>query len=229
MDHDHQLSRVKKYKKRRSVMRSIMIFSFIGVVLLFGLILMFLFTNAEDPNTSNNPSDVEEASADDNQSEQEISTSDDLTEESINDDSEDEQTDDSVDPDDETEGEQEQTDQSTDNESADVNVVTSDDPNVIEALEGEWQPVGTTQEEPHTVKFDQESIDWQEMVTAIESVVNIDDLLIHWLGNGGEQKAIATVSNPDHSEIYRVFLSWVPHEGWQPTRLEQLRRVEIIK
>ncbi|HLS07031.1 MAG TPA: DUF1510 family protein [Bacillota bacterium] len=230
MDHDHQLSRVKKYQKRRSVMRSITIFSILGVLLLFGLIFMLFWGNDEEPDALNDPSGVEESLASEDQLEQEASDhDDDVTEASVSDDSESEQADDSVDPNEHTEGEKEQTEQMVDNQSVEVNAVSTDDPNVIEALEGEWQPVGTTQEEPHTVQFNQESVDWKEMVTAIETVVSIDDMLIHWIGNGGDQKAIATVSTPDHSEIYRVFLSWVPHKGWQPTRLEQLERVEIIK
>lgn len=43
-----------------------------------------------------------------------------------------------------------------------------------------------------------------------------------WIENGGDQKVIATVSDTAETEVFRVFLSWVDNEGWQPTKVEIL-------
>src|SRR5690625_148666 len=45
MSNDHQLSRVSKYKKRRSVKRSIITLSLLGTIILFGLFISFISGN----------------------------------------------------------------------------------------------------------------------------------------------------------------------------------------
>lgn len=107
--------------------------------------------------------------------------------------------------------------------------VSSEDPNVIVAYEADWPPVGTSQSEPHDAQYEVDTVDWQEMVQAIEFVTPLDDMIIHWIGNDGPDKAIATVSTEKWDEIYRVYLSWVKHEGWQPTRIEELEWLQIRK
>lgn len=107
--------------------------------------------------------------------------------------------------------------------------VNAEDPNVIEAYEADWPPVGTSQKEPHEATYEVDTVDWQEMVQAIELVTPLDDMIIHWIGNDGPGKAIATVSTEKWDEIYRIYLSWVKHEGWKPTRIEQLEWLQIIK
>lgn len=56
------------------------------------------------------------------------------------------------------------------------------------------------------------------MVTGIPE----DNMIEWWVGNGGDQKVVATVSDREETETYRVYLSWVDNEGWQPTKLETL-------
>lgn len=217
MDRDSHLSRVKKYKKRRSVKRSIIALSIVGFILLFSVIVMTFTAETDDQakENENRNTDSEEQ----------------LVEDDLNNDEVHQMIDDQESTDEEQTGDQK--DESdhiqVNNHLVEPKDVPSDDPNVIVAKEGEWQPIGTIQEEPHVVTFEKDSIDWQEMVAAIESVVNIDDMVIHWLGNGGEQKAVGTVSNQDKTENYRVYISWVMNEGWQPTRVEQLHQLEIIK
>ena len=47
--------------------------------------------------------------------------------------------------------------------------------------------------------------------------------MIEWhVGNGGEQKVIATVSNRAKTEYYRVYLDWIDGEGWKPTLNERI-------
>nr|WP_246187543.1 YrrS family protein [Ornithinibacillus caprae] len=134
--------------------------------------------------------------------------------------------------------EAETTDEETneeDNNSSEENIETqpaesvSDDDNVIEAYTANWQPVGTEQEGPHTTQFDPDSQDWKEMLMAIRLATGLseDDMITLWLGNGGDQKAIGTVSNSSHTEFYRVYISWVDNEGWQPTLVEVLKENDI--
>lgn len=225
MSNDHQLSRVSKYKKRRSVKRSIITLSLLGTIILFGLFISFISGN--DAKTAKDKSYSIEV----NKSEEEVNPT--VADNHENDaDEQAAQQDDqqrAIDEEETLETEEATIDDIVDNESVEGKVVASEDPNVIKAIEGDWQPIGTVQEEPHESTFDKESVDWNEMVKAIESVVPLDDMTLHWLGNGGEQKAIGTVSTPDGSEIYRVYISWVAQEGWKPTRVEQLRQLEIKK
>lgn len=98
------------------------------------------------------------------------------------------------------------------------------DDNVAEAYTGNWPPVGTEQEGPHTTNFEDGSQDRIEIREAVLMATGLtaDDYLELWIGNGGDQKVEATVANSDQSEIYRVYLSWIDGEGWQPTKVEVL-------
>lgn len=235
MNDDNQLSRARKYKKRRSVTRSITIFSLLAILLALALILTFIIGKKDQQvkNDIKEPAETElvdddsineqqEGSKDlDNDSE--ATDSPDATDGNNNDDIESE----TVNGDENSTSSDQRTD--LDNHSVIGETVSSDDPNVIAAYEGDWQPIGTSQSEPHELVFDKDSTDWKEMVSAIESVVTIDNMIIHWLGNNGPQKAVGTVSAPNHADIHRVYLSWVPQQGWRPTRIEQLERVEVIK
>jgi len=103
--------------------------------------------------------------------------------------------------------------------------VDGEDDNVIEAYKGSWPPIGTIQEEPHNTNYEDGSIDRTEMRRAILLVTNIEEnnLIEHWIGNGGEQKVIATVEDRSTRQVYRIYLSWIAHEGWQATLVEKLR------
>lgn len=102
--------------------------------------------------------------------------------------------------------------------------VHSDDSNVVKAIEGDWDPIGTEQEGPHTTTYEEGSQDRIEIREAVLMVTDLeeDNLVEQWIGRGGEQKVIATVSNLDLTETYRVYLDWIDGEGWQPTRVEEL-------
>src|SRR5699024_7822412 len=54
-----------------------------------------------------------------------------------------------------------------------------------------------------------------------------DDMIEHWVGNGGDQKVIATVSNNDQSIAYKVYLQWEIDKGWKPTKVEKLKSLNI--
>lgn len=197
-DHD-RLSRVDKYEKRRKTTKSISILVVIGSILIVLLISVMVFGGKDKSKSEDVVSPVE------------------ITET-------DETDDETTDNDDEADEVEENEDNNTDVE---LETVPSDDDNVMEAYKGNWEPIGTTQEEPHEVSFQRESEDWAEMVEAIKIATGLTDMTIHWLGNGGEQKAIGTVSTKDQSDIYKVYLSWVTNEGWLPTKVEKLKEVVV--
>ncbi len=101
----------------------------------------------------------------------------------------------------------------------------ADDENVIDAYTANWQPIGTEQTGPHTTTFDDGSTDRVEMESAIRLAAGLaeGDMITWWLQNGGDQKVIGTVSNRSETQTYRVYLSWMDNQGWQPTLVEVLK------
>ncbi|MGC4375874.1 YrrS family protein [Fictibacillus sp. Mic-4] len=93
--------------------------------------------------------------------------------------------------------------------------------------EGPWEPIGTSQKEPHTKSYDMNSEDWKEMTKALSyaSGISESDMTILWLGNGGgPDKSLGRVkSKSDPSKKYTIMLQWVPEKGWQPTSVEPLQ------
>ncbi|OLS41603.1 YrrS family protein [Bacillus sp. MRMR6] len=120
-------------------------------------------------------------------------------------------------------------------ESADESqaVVTEGDgsSNVVKTIENpSWKPVGTSQSGDHVPAYDLESIDWQEMLTAISYATGIDknSMQVYWLGSDKTQSnaSIGTVYSNDKSHIYRVYIKWVDGAGWMPTRVEELAELQ---
>lgn len=114
----------------------------------------------------------------------------------------------------------------TNRDSVTIEEVESEDPNVLKAYIGDWSPLGTEQVGPHTTTFTNGSRDRIEIKEAVVQVTELDpDDMVEWLvENGGDQKVIATVSDSNESEIYRVYLSWVDEQGWQVTKVETLEK-----
>lgn len=106
----------------------------------------------------------------------------------------------------------------------------SDDPIVDRVIIDEsWQPTPTTQTGEHVSSYNSRSVDWAEKVATITSVTGIEESnMIIWRlqNNGGANKAIATVSTKDKTEMYRVSMEWIDNEGWKPVKLEQLNTLE---
>lgn len=85
--------------------------------------------------------------------------------------------------------------------------------------EGPWEPIGTSQTEPHQKSYDDQSQDWKEMVQALSYATNIpeDEMTIFWLGNGGgPELSKGTVQSKVEKVKYDVELQWIPEKGWQP-------------
>lgn len=116
------------------------------------------------------------------------------------------------------------------NDNVQETVVEDANSNVIrEIVNPSWQPIGTTQSEPHVTQYDKNSVDWKEMLDAISYATGISssDLIVWFIGNGGSPNhAVATVSKKDKTEHYKVFIEWVTDEGWKPTKVQQLKEIE---
>jgi hypothetical protein len=115
---------------------------------------------------------------------------------------------------------------STSPESEDVVTGGGIDPNVKSTITNpDWKPVGTTQSGGHATVYDQNSIDWQEMMRAISYGTGLDrnNMTIWFLGsNGTENQSVSTITSKDQSVIYRVFIEWVDEQGWKPIKVEEL-------
>jgi cytoskeletal protein RodZ len=85
--------------------------------------------------------------------------------------------------------------------------------------EGPWEPIGTSQAEPHQKSYDDQSQDWKEMIQALSYATNVpeDQMTIFWLGNGGgPDLSKGTVQSKVEKVKYDVVLQWIPEKGWQP-------------
>lgn len=212
-------SRLNKFEKRRRNTKFINYSLILASVLVLFLVAMWIFGGGEDEvaettdaETAKNESLFLEVDEDDEEQENESNDSDQV--EDIVEDSED-QADDEKDNNEEAEDE--------DQEVTTVEAEPSDD-NVSEAVTGNWPAIGTSQTGPHTTNFENGSQDRIEIKKAVSMVTGIpeDNMIEWWVGNGGDQKVVATVSDREETETYRVYLSWVDNEGWQPTKLETL-------
>ncbi|SDY49364.1 Protein of unknown function [Evansella caseinilytica] len=126
----------------------------------------------------------------------------------------------------ETEANQEDDDEATDDDKeSDVEEKSASLSDEDEETDGEWQPVGTVQEEPFVAVFDKDHVNWEEMTRALQYATGLGDEMIIWrLGNGGDhQSAVGTVSTSENAnKPFQVRLEWVSNEGWQPVSVEQL-------
>jgi len=89
-----------------------------------------------------------------------------------------------------------------------------------------WQPIGTTQSEPHETVFKKESVDWKEMLDAVSYATGIapEEMIVWFIGNNGPNKAVATISTKDQTAHYKVYIEWVTNEGWKPTKVQKLKQ-----
>ncbi|UOQ47355.1 DUF1510 family protein [Gracilibacillus caseinilyticus] len=119
---------------------------------------------------------------------------------------------------------EESDEEASSNEETETQQVESNDSNVSEAYEGNWQPVDSEQTEP-AMTFEKGSVDWQEMKKAVEVATGIPvgEQVVWYLGRAGNQQAEATVSpTSNQDQTYRVSLKWAEGQGWQPTLVEEL-------
>ena len=219
MDEEQNYSRVNKYDKRRKTTKSITILMVIAVLLVILLIGMWLFGGKE--NDENDKFDQSQQNAAETEENSEQSSND----SSMSNEDEDEETEEATEDDEEDMDDSE----SEEEESIEIEEIPEeeiDDPNVIEAYTANWKPIGTPQEEPHTTKFEEGSDDWNEMQEAIAYALEIerDEIISHWIGNGGEQRVNGYVQSTVTDEHYTVYLEWKENEGWQPIKVERVEK-----
>ncbi|MCS0670893.1 YrrS family protein [Cytobacillus firmus] len=101
-------------------------------------------------------------------------------------------------------------------------------PDVEKTIENPaWKPVGTSQSGEHTAVYDQNHVDWQEMLSAISYATGVEqgNMTVWFLGNNGPNSSVGTISTKDQSEKYRVYIDWVDGEGWKPSKVEVLNEI----
>ncbi|SFL79683.1 Protein of unknown function [Gracilibacillus orientalis] len=221
-----RITRKDRFEKKRTNTKAITWLSIVGGILVVLIIALIVFGG----NDQNTPvaTDGQEKNNDTEENEDENTDGNGLnenpekqSEDSSETTSEDESDQEEPQVDEETEeDENEQND-----EDMQLNEVESEDENVINAYEGNWEPIGTQQEGTHTTTFEEESIDWQEMMKAVEvaTEVPVEEQVTWWFGRAGDQRAEATVSpKSNQNETYRVTMKWVEEQGWQPLLVEEL-------
>ncbi|WP_368652158.1 DUF1510 family protein [Ornithinibacillus sp. 4-3] len=212
-------SRTDKMYKRRKNARAIYILLFIFIALLAVWVWM-LATSDKDDAQENDENEI--AALEDDESEANADAED--NEEEANQDNE-ADADDENEPGAEDEDNQEEPQDETNDDGRNLIENDPDDENVVETYAEEWDPLPTEQEEPHSINFDKESQDRNEIEEAITFVTDLngDDMVVWWLENAGDQQIRATVSDSQETVINRVHLRWVDAEGWQPIKVEVLK------
>jgi hypothetical protein len=216
-DYYYDQSRVDKFKKRRKNTKLINILIVFGSAL--ALVLIFLvFFNDDDKQASTSPEDTtpEEETTDSLDSNQAEET--DENNENVDPSNEDIEQEDNI-------GETEEKDEET-KEQIIEGSTEGNDPNVLQTIIKDWNPIGTVQSEPHVAVYSSDSVDWREMWDAAYYATGLSqDTSIQWYAqNGGSHNhAIITISDKQETNNYRVYLEWVTNEGWKPTKVEVLK------
>jgi FtsZ-interacting cell division protein ZipA len=222
MEDFDRVSRVDKFEKRRKNTKSITILVAIGVILLVFLLGFWIFGGNDDKaakdenNNGASQSEEKNSEKDGDEKADQFTRIEEKEEQSSGQNGNQEQQD--------KEGEASET-----NGEVETKQVQPSDDNVIEAYIGDWQPIGTEQTGTHTTDYNDGSQDRKEIAKAVSEVTGLQEesMVTHWVGNGGEQKVEATVSDANNSQIYRVYLTWIDERGWKPTKVEKLKQVMI--
>ncbi|SHF66986.1 YrrS family protein [Ornithinibacillus halophilus] len=220
-------SRVNKFEKRRKNTKAISALLIIGGLLVIALVGIWLFggdddetadgtVNTSETNNDNSDSEVAENGNDDGQNDEDDGEGSFIeTETDEQDDAESE----TEDPEDSSTNGNYNEEQEFETEPAEG---SGDDIVIDSFTSSDWKPIGTEQEEPHTLFGN--DLDRIEMEKAIRVATRLDEnnMVTWWLKNNGPQKVIGTVSDREETVIYRVYLSWIENQGWQPTLVEEL-------
>ncbi|MED3035489.1 YrrS family protein [Bacillus tropicus] len=89
-----------------------------------------------------------------------------------------------------------------------------------------WKPVGTEQGATPDGKFQKGTANWNEMIKAISTAVEVPEnqLVLHWVGRDktGKSKAYGDVQDKQSGKRYYVNIDWVDNEGWKPVLVQTL-------
>ena len=174
------------------------------------LIIMSLFSGGDEPqeSTTESSSMIVKDSAESTQSDSQSSESNSESESSESESSESEESEESK------------------SESVETNETEPTDENVTEAYTGDWDPIATEQQGEHTTDFNNGSQDRAEIkkAAAVATGLSESDMIEWWVENGGAEQEVATVSDSSQTKTYRVYLNCVDDQGWQPTKVEELKQ-----
>lgn len=206
-------SRLNRYQKKRNNTRWLLIFVGIGSILIVVLVVSLFMSGSGDEPAIVQPD--QEISGDDSVDENDLDEGNadlngelDLT---------DEQTEEVDETDEDALIEQHPDDFA-------LETLASDDENVMYAYTSTWGPIPTEQEEPHQITWEQDSVDWKEMMKAAELAtgIHVDEMYYLWVSGNGAQSVKATFSNSAMAEHFRVYITWVEGQGWMPERVDVL-------
>ncbi|MED1380060.1 FMN-dependent NADH-azoreductase [Bacillus mycoides] len=89
-----------------------------------------------------------------------------------------------------------------------------------------WKPVGTEQGTSPAGTFNKGSANWNEMIKAISTAVEVPEnqLVLHWVGRDktGKSQAYGDVQDKQSGKKYYVNIDWVDNEGWKPVLVQTL-------
>ncbi|KIV70208.1 Hypothetical protein SZ39_3582 [Bacillus mycoides] len=89
-----------------------------------------------------------------------------------------------------------------------------------------WKAVGTEQGASPEMKFKRGSADWNEMIKAISTAVEVPEnqLTLHYVGRDktGKSQAYGDVQDKQSGKRYYVNIDWVDNEGWKPVLVQTL-------
>ena len=237
MEDDIVFSRTRRLNKKRKNKRWLIILIGILVVFLLSVISapiisqMMLSDDERTEETTDTTDETTDKSAEDDQT-------DDATEEQTADDHENER-DDVTDTDENNDTDvEDDTDQNGDDTPADeptsepknpddydLTFSESDDEIVLSSYTADWDAVPTSQTEPHTISFEQDTDDWNEMLAAatLATGINSEAMQYLWVSGNGPNKVITTYTDRDTQEHFRVYIEWVEGEGYTPTQVDLLK------
>lgn len=205
-------TRSNKYDKERKTVKILTFAVVIAALIVIALLIMSLFSGEDEPQegATDSSSIVIKNSEESIQSKSQSSKS---------------QSSESSSESESSESESSESEESEESESVKTEEAEPTDENVAEAYTGDWKPVETEQEGEHTTDFTDGSQDRIEIkkAAAVATGLNESDIIEWWVENGGEGQVVATVSDSAQTKTYRVYLSWVNDQGWQPTKVEELK------
>lgn len=75
------------------------------------------------------------------------------------------------------------------------------------------------------MKFKEGTVDWSEMKKAISYAVDVPEsqLIFHFIGNNGNNKAYGNVRDKQNNKKYKVNIDWVENQGWKPVSVQVVR------
>src|SRR5690625_91136 len=219
MNDNRGYSRINRYQKRRNNKRSLLLLSSLALLFIVLLIsLIALNKGKQDNNANQQPQDSVETSLESDESNANESEEDGQ--------GEDNETVDGVGNEENETTFDDENSYSEESVSDEIEVIEdSSDDNVIRAYTGNWEPIGTSQVGEHVTNYNDGSDDRIEIKHATSNVTGIaeDDMIEWWVGNDGPQKVFSVISDKEKTDYYKVYLSWIDHEGWQVTKVEKIK------